>query len=337
MSHLLKTKQSRFIGAFAAVLLLLFTFCSSLYFGQTSIVIEDIVQAFTQFNSSSTNQVIVLDERLPRAVLGIVIGASLAVAGALMQALTGNPLASPSIFGINAGALFFVVLAITLFSFSSLVHIMWLALLGAAVSGLLVFLLGSIGRDGMTPIKVVLAGSAISALFLSMTQAMLVLDENGLQQVLFWLSGSISGRSLDMLYPILPFILIAAAGAMFMGKALNVFATGEDVAKNLGQKTNLLKIGIGVIVIILAGSSVSIAGAIGFIGLVVPHITRGLFGPDYRWVVPLSAVLGASLLMSADVLARLLIMPQEIPVGIMTALIGTPFFIYIARYGLTKR
>ncbi|GGF29315.1 siderophore ABC transporter permease [Halobacillus andaensis] len=337
MSYLLKTKLSKIIGAAVTVLLFLFAFLSSLYFGQTAIVVEDIVQAFTRFNTSSINQVVVLEERLPRAVLGSVIGASLAIAGALMQALTGNPLASPSIFGINAGALFFVVLSITLFSFSSLVQIMWLALLGAAVAGLLVFLLGSIGRDGMTPIKVVLAGSAISALFLSMTQAMLVLDENGLQQVLFWLTGSISGRSLGMLYPILPFIVIAAAGAMFMGNALNVFATGEDVAKNLGQKTTLFKIGIGLIVIILAGSSVSIAGAIGFIGLVVPHITRGMFGPDYRWVIPLSAVLGASLLVSADVLARLLIMPQEIPVGIMTALIGTPFFIYIARYGLTKR
>ncbi|WP_101842732.1 FecCD family ABC transporter permease [Halobacillus sp. Marseille-P3879] len=337
MSYLLKTMRSKIIGTVAAVIIFLAAFLSSLYFGQTAIVVEDIVQAFTRFNSSSINQVVVLDERLPRAVLGTVIGASLAVAGALMQALTGNPLASPSIFGINAGALFFVVVAITLFSFSSLVQIMWLALLGAAVAGLLVFLLGSLGRDGMTPIKVVLAGSAISALFLSMTQAMLVLDENGLQQVLFWLSGSISGRSLNMLYPILPFIIIAAVGAMFMGKALNVFTTGEDVAKNLGQKTTLLKISIGIIVIILAGSSVSIAGAIGFIGLVVPHITRGVFGPDYRWVIPLSAVLGASLLVSADVIARLLIMPQEIPVGIMTALIGTPFFIYIARYGLTKR
>ncbi|MFG6147726.1 FecCD family ABC transporter permease [Halobacillus sp. B23F22_1] len=337
MPYLLKTKLSKIIGTAVTLLLFLSAFFSSLYFGQTALVMEDIVHAFTRFNPSSINQVVVLEERLPRAVLGSVIGASLAIAGALMQALTGNPLASPSIFGINAGALFFVVLSITLFSFSSLIQIMWLALLGAAVAGILVFLLGSVGKDGMTPIKIVLAGSAISALFLSMTQAMLVLDENGLQQVLFWLTGSISGRSMGMLYPVLPFIVIAAVAALFMGNALNVFSTGEDVAKNLGQKTVLLKIGIGIIVIILAGSSVSIAGAIGFIGLVVPHITRGVFGPDYRWVLPLCAVLGASLLVSADVLARLLIMPQEVPVGIMTALIGTPFFIYIARYGLTKR
>ncbi|MCP3032503.1 iron ABC transporter permease [Halobacillus sp. A1] len=337
MSYLLKTNLSKIIGAAIAVLLFLSAFLSSLYFGQTAIVVDDIVQAFTSFNSSSTNHIVILEERLPRAVLGSVIGACLAIAGALMQALTGNPLASPSIFGINAGALFFVVLSITLFSFTSLVHIMWMALLGATAAGVIVFMLGSLGREGMTPIKVVLAGAAISALFSSMTQAMLVLDENGLQQVLFWLTGSISGRSLDMLYPILPFIVVAVGVSMFMGNALNVFATGEDVAKNLGQKTTLLKIAIGVIVIILAGSSVSIAGAIGFIGLVVPHITRGIFGPDHRWLIPLCAVLGASLLVSADVVARLLIMPEEIPVGIMTALIGTPFFIYIARYGLTKR
>ncbi len=211
---------------------------------------------------------------------------------------------------------------------------MWLAFLGAFIAAVIVYFLGSIGRDGLTPIKIVLAGSAISALFMSLTQAILVLNEVGMQNVLFWLAGSVSGRTLEMLQPVWPLVVLAGLVSMSMGKAINLLTTGEDIAKGLGQKTVLVKSMMGILIVVLAGSSVAIVGAIGFIGLVIPHIARALVGNDYRWVIPFSALLGAILLLSADVVARLVILPQEVPIGVITAFIGVPFFVYIARKGV---
>ena len=212
---------------------------------------------------------------------------------------------------------------------------MWIAFLGAGAAGRW-FFLGSLGRDGLTPIKIVLAGAAITALFVSFTQGLLVIDEQGLQSVLFWLAGSVSGRSIEMLVPVLPFILGVTVVAIFMGRSINILQSGDDIAKGLGQRTMLTKITLGIIIIILAGSSVAVAGSIGFIGLIVPHMAIQLVGTDYRWIIPYSAVLGAILLLLADIAARYVIMPLEMPIGVMTALIGAPFFIYIARKGLAK-
>lgn len=213
---------------------------------------------------------------------------------------------------------------------------MWIAFLGAGAAGAMVFFLGSLGRDGLTPIKIVLAGAAITALFVSFTQGLLVIDEQGLQSVLFWLAGSVSGRSIDMLIPVLPFILVVTVVAIGMGRSINILQSGDDIAKGLGQRTMITKITLGLIIIILAGSSVAVAGSIGFIGLIVPHIAIQLVGTDYRWIIPYSAVLGAILLLLADMAARYVIMPLEMPIGVMTAFIGAPFFIYIARKGLAK-
>ncbi|WP_209121448.1 iron ABC transporter permease [Alkalihalobacillus sp. BA299] len=323
-------------GLFFILLFFICSFISSIVFGRTAITIESVFEAFLYYETSSIEHMIIHTERLPRAVIATVVGASLAIAGALMQALTRNPLASPSIFGVNAGALFFIVLAVIFFSISSLIHLMWFGFLGAALSAIIVYFLGSIGRDGLTPIKIVLAGTAITALFASMTQAILVLNETGMQDVLFWLAGSVSGRTLEMLIPVLPFIIVAGIVSMFMGRVINLFTTGDDIAKGLGQNIVLVKCMMGIIVVLLAGSSVAVVGAVGFIGLVIPHIARAFVGNDYRWILPYSAMLGAVLLLSADVVARLVIMPQEIPIGVMTAFIGGPFFVYIARKGVTK-
>ncbi|WP_209122741.1 iron ABC transporter permease [Alkalihalobacillus sp. BA299] len=316
--------------------LFIISFSLSIVLGKTPIPLEMAIDAFLNYDETVTEHVIITTSRLSRAVIATVIGASLAISGALMQALTRNPLAAPDIFGVNAGALFFIVFAATFFSMSSLVHYMWVGFLGAAVAGILVYVLGSIGRDGLSPIKIVLAGAAITALFVSFTQGLLVISEQNLQSILFWLAGSVAGRSVDMLLPILPFMLGATVVAMFLGRAVNILMSGEDVAKSLGQRTILTKIFIGIVIIFLAGGSVAIGGAIGFIGLIVPHMVRGLIGVDYRWVIPFCAFIGASLLLLADIAARFVIMPQEMPIGVMTAMIGTPFFIYIARKGLTK-
>ncbi|MED4954926.1 iron ABC transporter permease [Paenibacillus macerans] len=328
--------KSKILGLAALLVLLAAAGAASLIYGRTEITVSTAVEAFKHYDEESTPHIVLRTERLPRTVIAAVVGASLAVAGALMQALTRNPLASPSVFGINAGAIFFIVLANVVLSVSSLNTMMWFGFTGAAIAAAVVYALGSIGRDGLTPIKVVLAGTAITALFSSFTQAVLVLDGTGLQEVLFWLAGSVSGRTLEMLYPVLPYMAAGALAALFMGRAINLLLTGDDIAKGMGQNVVLVKTAMGVITVLLAGGAVAVAGSIGLVGLVVPHIMRTWVGNDYRWLIPYSLIGGAVLLLLADVTARLIILPEELPLGIMTALIGGPFFVYIARKGVTK-
>ncbi|WP_066188128.1 FecCD family ABC transporter permease [Gracilibacillus timonensis] len=334
MMHTTNHITIKFICVIASGILLIFSFLASISTGQTVITFSETLEALFHYDAVNTEHVIVHTSRLTRAVIAMVIGSSLALAGALMQALTKNPLAAPDILGINAGAIFFIVFSVTFFSLDSLVHFMWIAFIGAGLAGVSVYSLGAIGNNSLSSIKIVLAGSAISALFISFTQGLLVIDEQRLQSVLFWLAGSVAGREMDMLLPILPFLCAGWMTALLLGGSVNILLSGEDVAKGLGQKVWLIKILIGIVVVLLAGGSVAIGGAIGFIGLIVPHIARGLIGPDHRWLLPLSAILGASLLLLSDVVARIVIMPQEVPIGVMTAMIGTPFFIYIARKGL---
>ncbi|AGB42203.1 ABC-type Fe3+-siderophore transport system, permease component [Halobacteroides halobius DSM 5150] len=336
MTYLFSNKSLKISGLVISLCIFAISFVSSISFGQTPITFETVADAFLNYNQASTEHIIIRTTRVSRAVIATVIGASLALSGALMQALTRNPLASPSIFGINAGALFFIVFSATYFSVSSLVHYMWIAFLGAAVAGILVYFLGSLGRDGLSPVRIVLAGAAITALFVSFTQGLLVINRQALSSILFWLSGSVAGRTMDMLKPLLPFMVGASILALFLGNHVNILMSGDDIAKGLGQRTILIKILIGIVVIFLAGGSVAVAGSIGFIGLIVPHIARTLVGNDYRWVLPYSMSLGASLLLVADVAARFIIMPQEVPIGVMTAFIGTPFFIYVARRGFNN-
>ncbi|WP_082087963.1 FecCD family ABC transporter permease [Domibacillus indicus] len=336
MDYLLSRSFLKIGGLLICIAVFAAFFVLSVALGQTSIPLRTTFDALFNYDASNTEHIIIATSRTTRAVIASVIGANLAIAGALMQALTRNPLAAPDIFGINAGALFFIVLSATFFSVDSLTHYMWIAFLGAAVAGVLVFFLGSMGRDGLSPLKIVLAGSAITALFVSFTQGLLVIDEQAIQSILFWLAGSVAGRSLDMLLPVLPFMLGAGFIALFLGRSINILLSGDDVAKGLGQRTLFVKASIGIMVVLLAGGSVAVAGSIGFVGLIVPHIVRGLVGPDYRWVIPFSALLGAILLLSADIAARFVIMPQEMPIGVMTAFVGAPFFIYIARRGLAK-
>jgi iron complex transport system permease protein len=324
------------LGLLLSFFIFIISFMLSVALGQTPIPLQTTVDAFLNYDESITEHIIIMTSRISRAVVATVIGASLAIAGALMQALTRNPLASPDIFGINAGALFFIVFAVTFLPLSSLTHYMWVGFIGAGVAGVMVYVLGSIGRDGLSPIKIVLAGAAITALFVSLTQGLLVIDEQNLAGIMFWLAGSVSGRTMDMLLPVLPFMVAGTVLALFLGRSINILMSGDDVAKGLGQRTIFIKLLMGIVIIFLAGGSVAIGGAIGFIGLIIPHMVRGLIGIDYRWIIPHCALFGASLLLLADVASRFMIMPQEMPIGVTTALIGTPFFIYIARRGVTR-
>ncbi|GEN33973.1 FecCD family ABC transporter permease [Aneurinibacillus sp. UBA3580] len=337
MSPLLRQTPVKAWGLVFGFFILVICFGASIVLGTTKISVMTAVESFIHYDLSSNEHVIIQTTRFPRALFAAMIGGNLAVAGALMQALTRNPLASPSIFGINAGAVFFVIVALTFLPISSLDQLVWVAFLGAGFAAFAVYFLGSLGRDGLTPVKVVLAGSAMTALFTSFTQGMLVIDEAGLQNVLFWLAGSIAGKSAEELLPLLPYMIVAGITALVLAQPVNILASGEDVAKGLGQRTALVKLAVAVTVILLAGSSVAVAGSIGFVGLVIPHVARFLVGIDYRWVIPYSAVLGAILLLLADIVARYVVMPGELPIGVMTGLIGGPFFIYIARKGLRSK
>ena len=336
MKHLLVDKKFKLFGLLLGIFILFISFLLSIKMGITEIDFNTVFNAFFNYDSNVTEHIIVRSSRLSRAIIATFIGSSLAIAGALMQAITRNPLASPSIMGINAGALFAVTIALTVFSVSSLVNLMWIAFLGAGLAAFLVYILSSVGREGLTSMKIILAGAAITALFVSITQGILVLNETGLQEVLFWIAGSVSGRSLDMLLPILPFIILASIIAFLLSNSINILAAGDDIARGLGQKVIYMKIIITFIFVILAGSSVAIAGQIIFVGLMVPHIAKLLVGLDYRWVIPYSSLIGASLLLISDIISRFVIMPSELPIGVVTALLGTPFFIYITRKGFNQ-
>lgn len=330
---MLKTQRLRMIGLSLGTVILIISICSSIVLGYTETPIKLAYAAFTNFNGSNEH-IIIQSVRLPRALIATVVGGSLAIAGALMQALTKNPLASPGIFGVNAGASFFIVVSVSFFSVSSMTQYTWIAFAGATVAALSVYILGGLGREGLTPMKLTLAGAAIAALFASFTQGILVLNEKALDEVLFWLAGSVQGRKLELLYPVLPYVGGAFLLSILIASQINLLTMGEDVAKGLGQKTGLIKLLAAIVIVLLAGSSVAVAGPIGFIGIVVPHLARALVGIDHRWIIPYCAIIGGILLIWADISARYVIMPEEVPVGVMTAIIGTPFFVYIARKGM---
>ncbi|USK74838.1 FecCD family ABC transporter permease [Peribacillus frigoritolerans] len=333
---LLKNSWQKWMGLFITILLLLFLLCSSIVYGYTDTTWKLAIDAFTDFNG--TNEHIVIQSvRLPRALIASAIGASLAISGVLMQTLTKNPLASPDIFGVNAGAGLAVVTGVTVFGISNLQVFTWLSFLGAAIAAISIFMIGSMGRGGLTPMKLTLAGAAMTAMVASLTQGLLVSNEALLEQVLFWLAGSVSGRSLDNLVAVLPYLAVGWVLALIMSGKMNVLSMGEDVAKGLGLNIVFLKLVLGLAIILLSGGSVAVAGPIGFIGIVVPHLTRSIVGIDHRWLIPFSGLFGAVLLISADVISRYILMPREVPVGVMTAIIGTPFFIYIARKGFSGR
>ncbi|MDQ0418119.1 iron complex transport system permease protein [Croceifilum oryzae] len=329
------THQGKWLTLIISIFVLILCMVGSVLLGYTDTSIQTAIQAFSH-PTGVFDQLVVTEVRLPRALIGVAIGGALAVAGALMQALTRNPMASPDFIGVNAGASFFIVAGMMLFSVTSLEAFLWIGLVGSAVTSLAVYLLGSMGRGGLSPLKITLAGAATAMLFASMTQGLLVLDESALDQVMFWLAGSIEGRKLELLQLIVPYLTIGFLIALFLGKSINVLQMGEDVATGLGQKTWLVKLLGLVSIVLLAGSAVSVAGPISFIGVMVPHIVKGLVGNDYRWVVPFSITIGGIVLVLADIAARFVMMPEEVPVGVMTALIGIPFFLAVARRGVGK-
>lgn len=303
---------------------------ASVRFGAAEIGTEDVISAFTDYDGSE-DDLIIRTLRVPRALIAALVGAALAVAGAIMQGLTRNPLAEPGILGINAGAALAVVVSVFLFGSSSLTVYALLAFVGVAVAWAIVYSVGSLGRGGMTPMKLTVAGAALEALLTSIMVALLILSQQTLDEIRFWLAGSVAGRDLTLLLQVLPYALAGMLLAFALSRQITTLTLGEDVATGLGQRTAWTKFGAAVAVVLLAGSAVAVAGPIVFAGLIVPHVARSIVGVDYRWILPYSALLGAILLVGADIAARVVLRPQELPVGVMTALVGAPFFIYMVR------
>lgn len=303
----------------------------SIAFGAADINLQDVLASFSQFDAKDTGHLIIQTLRLPRALTAILVGAALGVAGAIMQGLTRNPLADPGLLGIEAGATLAVVSGIFLFKISALPVYALFAFVGGTLTVLAVYALSAMGRGGVTPYKLTIVGAALTALLASLTTTILLFDQRSLEEVRFWLAGSVAGRSMELVTQSLPFILGGLILALIFGRQITTLSLGEDVARGLGQNVAWIKAISAVIVVVLAGGAVALAGPIGFIGLVVPHMVRMFTGVDYRWILPYAALVGASLLVLSDLVGRVLVRPLEMPVGIMTAAIGGPVFIYLVR------
>ena len=270
-------------------------------------------------------------KRIPRTLLALCVGAALGIAGTVMQGVTRNPLAEPTLLGITPGASLAVVAGMAFLGLSDPVVVVWVAIAGAAVVALFVYAVGSMGRGGPTALKLALAGAATSAACTSLVSAILLPRIDVMDSFRFWQIGGVGGASYDRIGLVAPFLVVGAAVCLCSARGLNSLALGDDVAAGLGQRVAATRLVAAAGSVVLAGAATAVAGPIGFVGLVVPHLCRLVIGLDHRWLLPAAAVTGAALLTFADVVGRLVARPSELDVGIVTALIGAPFFIWIVR------
>ncbi|MFC5758191.1 FecCD family ABC transporter permease [Rhizobium sp. GCM10022189] len=269
--------------------------------------------------------------RIPRTLLALIAGAALGLAGSVMQGVTRNPLADPGILGVNMGASLAVVVAVAWFDISSNEAYIWTAILGAGCSAAFVYTIGSLGRGGATPLKLALAGAATSVAFASMVIAVVLPRNDIAGGIRSWQIGGVGGATFERILPVLPFLAAGFLISLLSARKLNSLALGDDLAAGLGERVALARGVAALGAILLCGATTAVCGPIGFLGLVVPHLCRLLVGVDYRWLLPFSALGGACLLLAADVIGRIVARPAELDVGIVTALIGAPFFIAIVR------
>ena len=329
------TRRAPLLGAGLAGLagLLLVLVFLSLTQGSRDIAVSDALRAlFTLQGDGSVDDTVTLQLRVPRTVLGVLAGAALGLAGAILQGVTRNTLADPGIMGINAGAALFIVTAITVFGITSISGYVWFGLLGALVATVLVYTIASFGREGATPVKLALAGVAVHAGLYSLTTAIVVTQIEALDQIRFWQVGSLAGRYTPVVLGVAPFLLLGIVLALACGRTLNGLALGEDTARGLGVDVRRARWITFALVTLLAGAATAACGPIVFVGLVIPHLARFLTGPDYRWVLPYSLLLGPIVLLLADVVGRVVARPAEVEVGVILALIGAPVFVAVVRY-----
>lgn len=318
----------RAAGLLASTALLVLVVVASIAIGAKQVPVADVWHGLLH-NSGAGTDVLIREVRIPRTVLGLLVGAALGVAGAVMQALTRNPIAEPGILGVNAGSSAAVVTAISLFGVSSFTGYVWFAFIGAAVVSVLVYALS--GGRSATPVRLALAGTALTAALLGYVNAVQLLNSAALDQMRFWTVGSLASADGKVISEVWPFIVVGLVLALLIARPLNAMAMGDDTAKALGAHLNRTRVVAMIAVTLLCGAATAACGPILFIGLMVPHVVRAITGPDMRWVLPYSAVLSPVLLLGADVLGRVVTRPAELQVGIVTALVGGPVFIFLVR------
>lgn len=302
---------------------------ASLIFGSRLVRIHDVIDGLFHQNIDSYGASIVR-KRFSRTVFGLFCGAALGVSGALMQAVTRNPIADPSILGVNTGASLFVVCGIAFLHITTANQYIWLALAGAAITAIFVFGIGSMGRGGATPIKLLLAGAATSAALASLVSAIMVPRSYVMDQFRFWQVGSVGSANWDAIATFAPFLIIGIVISILTGPALNALALGDELATGLGVRAGTLRLIAAFAGVILCGATTALAGPIGFVGLIATHVIRLILGPDLRFVIPMSALSGAIIVILSDVIGRIVGSPGELEVGVVTAFIGAPILIILA-------
>lgn len=320
----------RIAGLVGALVVLLVVMALSLGIGAKPMPLHTVVDGLLH-GGNSPDAIIIRQLRVPRTLLGLGVGAALGLAGAIMQALTRNPLADPGILGVNAGASLAVVLGMALLGLRTINAYVWLALAGAAIATVVVYAIGSAGRGGATPVRLALSGTAITAVFTGVITGVLLLDPSTFDQYRFWIVGALSGRGIGTVEQVTPFLVVGAVVALLLSRPLNAIALGEDTAQALGARLGRTRVMSMIAVTLLCGAATAAAGPITFVGLTVPHMARAVTGPDQRWVLPYALVLSPVLLLGSDVLGRLLGRPGELQVGIVTAFVGAPVFIALIR------
>ncbi|WP_432179556.1 FecCD family ABC transporter permease [Streptomyces sp. NBC_00063] len=322
--------RRRIVWTAAALVALVLAVLLSLAVGARAIAPSAVLDALVHGGHSDDAEVI-RGLRLPRTLVGLMVGAALALAGTVLQGITRNPIADPGILGISQGASVGVVLAIAFAGIHTLTGYVWFAFAGAALASVAVYAIASSGRGGATPVKLALGGAAINALLVSVTTAVLTTKASAMDEFRFWQVGSLSGRDTHIVGQIWPFLVVGVLLVLSVARGLDALALGEDVAKGLGQRVATVRIVGGLGATVLTGIGVAAAGPIAFIGLAVPHIARAVVGSDHRWVLPMAALIGPVMLLVSDTVGRVVFPPSEVPAGVMTALIGVPFLVTLVR------
>lgn len=304
----------------------------SISFGAADISLATVWKAVIQFSPDVTSHQIIREIRLPRVLGAALVGACFAVAGAIMQGMTRNPLADSGILGLNAGAAFMLAVCFAFFPGLPYMYLIMWSFVGAGLGVVIVYGVGSLAKGGLTPMRLVLAGAAVSALLGALGEGIALYYQIG-QDLAFWYAGGVSGTKWSHLQILSPWILVAMIGALILSRSITLLSLGEEIAIGLGQRTAVIRVWGMVVVLILAGAAVSVVGAVGFVGLIIPHFTRYIVGHDYRWIISCSLVYGALLVVLADFIARNINPPYETPIGALIAFIGVPFFLYLARKG----
>ncbi|WP_239672826.1 FecCD family ABC transporter permease [Mangrovibacillus cuniculi] len=318
------------ITGLVGLVILLFSMAASISLGAADIKLGTVWNSLLSFNPNELQHQIIHELRIPRALASAFVGAALAVSGAIMQGMTRNPLASPSIMGVSDGAAFAIAIVFAFIPGLSVLEIMSVSFLGAGLGALLVFSIAFAAKGTLSPVKLALAGVAVGALLDSISTG-IAIHFNVAQDISFWFAGGLTGVTWAQVQWLIPAFFIGLLLALFISRSITILSLGDEVAIGLGQQTILIKTIATISVLLLTGAAVSVAGAVGFIGLIIPHVTRYIVGVDYRVVIPCSAIFGALLLVVADIGSRMVNPPFETPVGAITALVGVPFFLYLAR------